>query len=191
MRIGDGTWTGTPAPNVRFVADPGSGTLTTSIQTDPVTALDGELINGIYQCNWTLGDSEPQVVRAFAYFDDDPSTEITPLYFRANLSEASTTSYSNAAADPDATTVKLALDHLYQGKSLPIGSIVEIARENALVQNSNVPAGFLLCNGDEMSQSQYPDLYGQIGGVFGTAAAGNFKLPDLPGEANFYKLIKT
>ncbi|MCG8420280.1 MAG: DUF6519 domain-containing protein, partial [Proteobacteria bacterium] len=37
VRIGDGTWTGTPAPNVRFVADPGSGTLTTSIQTDPVT----------------------------------------------------------------------------------------------------------------------------------------------------------
>lgn len=54
-----------------------------------------------------------------------------------------------------------------------------------------VPAGFLLCNGQEVSQATYPRLYAVIGNNYNTfrgAAApsgGNFRVPDYRGLAMF------
>ena len=55
-----------------------------------------------------------------------------------------------------------------------------------------VPEGYVLCDGQELKQSDYPELYGVIGNVFNNAAnyqgfasstkAGNFRVPDLRGR---------
>lgn len=57
---------------------------------------------------------------------------------------------------------------------------------------SNVPAGYLLCNGAELSQTEYPSLYAALGSTFNTAPdhrgssvttrSGYFRLPDLRGR---------
>lgn len=50
----------------------------------------------------------------------------------------------------------------------------------ASVTSSNV---WLLCNGQEVPKSQYPDLFAKIGSVWGTATnPNNFKLPNLSGR---------
>lgn len=55
-----------------------------------------------------------------------------------------------------------------------------------------VPEGYVLCDGQELKQADYPELYGVIGDVFNNAAnyqgfasstkAGNFRVPDLRGR---------
>ena len=46
------------------------------------------------------------------------------------------------------------------------------------------PAGFLECNGAEVSRTTYADLWGVLGTTYGDAqAAGDFKLPDFRGAA--------
>lgn len=55
-----------------------------------------------------------------------------------------------------------------------------------------VPEGYVLCDGQELKQSDYPELYGVIGNVFNNAAnhqgfvsspqPGNFRVPDLRGR---------
>ncbi|MCX5787322.1 MAG: tail fiber protein [Elusimicrobia bacterium] len=58
--------------------------------------------------------------------------------------------------------------------SLPVGTILDYA-------GICLPAGFLLCNGAEKLQSEYPNLYFAIGDTWGvaTSTGGYFKLPDL------------
>lgn len=48
---------------------------------------------------------------------------------------------------------------------------------------TNIPAGWLECSGQLVSQSQYPDLFAAIGNNFGvTTSASEFYLPDLRGR---------
>ena len=57
---------------------------------------------------------------------------------------------------------------------------------------ANVPEGYLLCNGQEYKQSDYPELYKVLGTTFNnaisangtpyTTVAGNFRVPDLRGR---------
>lgn len=57
---------------------------------------------------------------------------------------------------------------------VPVGSIFAFP-------SINVPSGYLPCEGQELSSSQYPELYSIIGNTFG----GNekiFNLPDLQGQ---------
>jgi hypothetical protein len=56
---------------------------------------------------------------------------------------------------------------------------------------ASVPAGFLLCDGSEVSQATYSALYGVIGSTWGTASAGNFKLPDSRGKTLMGSLTAT
>ena len=58
---------------------------------------------------------------------------------------------------------------------LPVGTIADYKT------NQNAP-GWLLCNGSQVSQAAYPELYAAIGGQFNTGAEapGFFRLPDLP-----------
>lgn len=56
---------------------------------------------------------------------------------------------------------------------VPIGSIIPYA-------STTLPKGFLLCDGAEISKTDYADLYAVIGDTFGTATNNTkFKLPDL------------
>ena len=58
--------------------------------------------------------------------------------------------------------------------NLPTGMIMPYAANTA-------PSGWLVCDGAEVSQTTYPDLFAVIGSLWGTAGAGNFKVPDLRG----------
>lgn len=60
---------------------------------------------------------------------------------------------------------------------VPIGSIFPFA-------GTNVPYGYLLCDGSEVERSKYSDLYDVIGNIYGTPTLGvnTFKLPDLRGR---------
>ena len=58
----------------------------------------------------------------------------------------------------------------------PIGTILAYGGTTA-------PAGWFLCQGQELTKTEYADLYAVIGDSFGTASANTkFKLPDLRGE---------
>jgi len=78
------------------------------------------------------------------------------------------------------------------GGGLNIGSIIEFA-------GSNIPTGFLKCEGQSLSKSQYPDLFDVIGYTYG-GSGNNFNLPNLKGrvpvgvdsnDTNFNALGKT
>lgn len=57
----------------------------------------------------------------------------------------------------------------------PVGTII------AWIGNtSNTPEGYLVCDGSEVSKTDYPELYSVIGDKFGTSSEeGKFKLPNL------------
>ena len=55
---------------------------------------------------------------------------------------------------------------------VPTGAMIDFA-------GSAAPAGWLICNGQSVSQTDYADLFAVVGASFGTAASGLFRLPDL------------
>ena len=59
---------------------------------------------------------------------------------------------------------------------LPLGAI--IAYPSSTIPNDT----FLLCNGEEVNQSEYPDLYNLITTTYGVASSAKFKLPDIRGR---------
>ena len=61
---------------------------------------------------------------------------------------------------------------------IPAGVIMPYAGTSA-------PLGWLLCDGSQVSQLAYPQLYALVGSTFGTAAGGQFFLPDLRGRTVF------
>lgn len=58
-----------------------------------------------------------------------------------------------------------------QGGRFEVGKI-------ALYPIQRSVANHLLCDGSEVSQISFPELYSYLGDTQGAAAAGNFKLPD-------------
>ena len=69
---------------------------------------------------------------------------------------------------------------LTSGSATPAGTVNAYAGVN-----TSVPAGWLLCNGQEVSQATYATLFGVIADTYDpgdTAASGNFLLPDLRGK---------
>ncbi|MDR1116209.1 MAG: tail fiber protein [Tannerella sp.] len=49
-------------------------------------------------------------------------------------------------------------------------------------QVSKIPAGYMLCDGDELSISDYPELFEITGVAFGGDGISSFRLPDLRGR---------
>lgn len=58
------------------------------------------------------------------------------------------------------------------GAVTPVGTVVAFG-------GSTAPAGWLLCDGRSVSTTMYPDLYAVLGATFGSAASGQFRVPDL------------
>lgn len=73
--------------------------------------------------------------------------------------------------DTDAATARatLGVDVMPPGIILPYGG-------------SSAPTGWLLCNGQAVSQATYAALYAVIGVTFGNPGSGNFNVPDFRGR---------
>lgn len=59
---------------------------------------------------------------------------------------------------------------------MPIGVVAQFAGTEA-------PEKWELCEGQELAQADYPELFAVIGNLYGAAGAGNFRLPDARGRA--------
>ena len=59
---------------------------------------------------------------------------------------------------------------------IPVGTILPFGGPA-----SNVPPGFLPCDGSEVRQDDYPRLYAAIADAWGEGTGNNFRLPDLRG----------
>jgi microcystin-dependent protein len=67
--------------------------------------------------------------------------------------------------------------------NVPIGTILAYAGDvDGNARGSLETQGWLVCDGAEYAESDYPDLENTIGTYYGTASkAGMFKVPDLQG----------
>lgn len=80
----------------------------------------------------------------------------------------------NSSGVPTGEYERIAGGTLYADN--PIGAIVPFG-------GTDIPAGFLLCNGAEVLKTDYAELYAVIGDAFGTASVNTkFVLPDLRGK---------
>ena len=122
----------------------------------------------------------------------------------SNGSGSGTITYENIKVTQNINTNKLYLDDVdIEDKLVPLGVIQMWAGSV-----DNIPNNYLLCNGQAVSQTDYPALYKAIGNTFNTApnangvnwaapSTGMFRLPDLQGRFvvgynpsnNDYKLI--
>lgn len=57
---------------------------------------------------------------------------------------------------------------------IPIGAILPYA-----FVGTNKPAGFLLCDGSAVSKAEYPELWQNLGDLWGASTATDFILPDM------------
>lgn len=57
--------------------------------------------------------------------------------------------------------------------NMPIGCIIQYAGAA-----TEPPAGFLVCDGRQVAQADFPELFGLLGTTYGTASPGNFTLPN-------------
>lgn len=61
--------------------------------------------------------------------------------------------------------------------------VVNLAGEIKMWAGNEIPYGWLLCDGSEVSKTDYPELYGAIGDLWGVpSSSSNFKLPNLTGR---------
>ena len=61
--------------------------------------------------------------------------------------------------------------------------VVNLAGEIKMWAGDEIPYGWLLCDGSEVSKTDYPELYGAIRDLWGVpSSSSNFKLPNLTGR---------
>src|SRR5690606_26931263 len=80
---------------------------------------------------------------------------------------------NNTSSPPSQNAVKVYVDNVVRNV-LPTGSIVWLG-------SSNIPAGFLKCNGAILSTSTYSSLFSAIGYTFG-GSGDSFNVPDIRGR---------
>ena len=67
--------------------------------------------------------------------------------------------------------------------SVPIGTILAYgAKVDGSAKGQLEREGWLICDGEEAVNAEYPDLADKISGLYGLAGPGHFKLPDLRGR---------
>jgi len=72
--------------------------------------------------------------------------------------------------------------YVSSAQAIPVGGVVQWP---GTIGTDTVPAGYLYCDGSEQATATYPALSSFCGTKFGSAASGNFKLPDYRGRTMF------
>lgn len=101
--------------------------------------------------------------------------------------ESYTTTQKNALAGVATGTMvydsTLSQLQVYQGAAIGWGTIAPAGMIAPYINSTTAPAGWLICNGQQVSQATYAALYAAVGpNRFGTDTGGNFFLPDLQGR---------
>lgn len=74
--------------------------------------------------------------------------------------------------DPNTNTWKSLSGYIQLGTDVPIGAICEYASDD-------IPDGYLPCNGQSLSKTDYPELYSKIGDKYGNVDSTHFNLPNI------------
>lgn len=113
----------------------------------------------------------------------------TPADFKALISDPTSTmcgNFINTLLKLPVLLFKL-VNYLFDASGNPTKAFVNQAlKTGSLVFSActqTEDGTILLCDGREVSQTTYADLYAKIGATYGTASAGNFKLPDYRGRS--------
>ena len=96
--------------------------------------------------------------RARAYWQDYPEGDTPIMAAHMNTIEAGIVNATNLAES--------------SGGKVPIGALMPYA-------GLDTPAGWLLCKGQSLARSSYPDLYQTIGTLYGAEDSTHFSIPDL------------
>lgn len=96
--------------------------------------------------------------RARANWQDYPAGDTPIMAAHMNTIEAGIANATNLAESA--------------GGKVPIGALMPYA-------GLATPAGWLLCKGQSLARSSYPDLFKAIGTLYGAANAQSFSIPDL------------
>lgn len=94
--------------------------------------------------------------------------------YMSNVSAGTGISITHTPSEGSTATV--AVDTAYAGFT-PIGGVIMWSGNTA-----NIPAGWLLCDGNTYSTSSYVSLSNVIGTRYGSGGAGTFKVPDFTGR---------
>lgn len=132
-----------------------------NVGNDASIELNGETQNNAYT------DSDHTEVAKIPTIENDVAT---------NTSAISTNTSAIATNTSDITSINTTLGTL---SPIPSGSVQAFA-------GNSLPSGWLWCNGAEVSQTTYSNLYSAIGTIYSTnrktaPSTGNFFLPDLRG----------
>lgn len=74
--------------------------------------------------------------------------------------------------DPNTNTWKSLSGYIQLGTDVPIGAICEYASDD-------IPDGYLPCNGQSLSKTDYLELYSKIGDKYGNVDSTHFNLPNI------------
>ncbi|MDR2192413.1 MAG: phage tail protein [Endomicrobium sp.] len=91
----------------------------------------------------------------------------------AKTADTATTATTATNAD-NATNAQHAKTTDRANNGVPVGTVIAFAGNGA-------PSGYLPCDGKEVNQSEYPDLFAVIGSLYGSAGGGKFRLPNFQG----------
>jgi microcystin-dependent protein len=146
----------------------------------PTTTVNLPVTNGIYSVQ--LGES-PMLPIPSSVFDDD--TRRLRIWFDDGTNGAellspdhdlTSTPYAHHAANADKLEGNTVAEILSAAATSPVGTIVAFA-------GPTPPAGWLPCNGDNVSRVTYANLYSVIGDTWGYGdQISTFNLPDLRGR---------
>lgn len=124
-----------------------------------------------------------------------PTLTVTKTYANGNVLTETDLDNIKDSIQTFINTTKLDADNI-QDNSIPYTKFTA-ATQLLLVATgtiidyggSSAPGGYLLCYGQEVSQTTYSALYAIVGTNFNTGgeAVGNFRIPDLRGRATFGK----
>lgn len=88
------------------------------------------------------------------------------------LAETNDSDWDDIDAQIADTITEILEEYIPVSDNTPVGMVMAFA-------SYDTPEKWLGCNGQEVAQATYPELYALIGDDFGSAASGNFKLPYL------------
>ena len=154
-----------------------SGTADAVIYTDTMPSASADSLGTVVvytgstsvnyiQGHYYLGTVENNV------YDWQDVTPVASVYTQSQVN----TLLAAKADTSDLTLMQTQINQI-AAATVPTGSVT------AFVGSSNsIPTGWLVCDGSQVNQSTYSDLYAVIGDMYGTADTGKFRLPDFRGK---------